>query len=168
MTDVTAKVTFGTFICAVICVIISTVKEGETMKKAVIIFAVSFIAAAAAMISAGVSGTVITAVSFGIWLVAGTALIIWYALGRSREDFPVWFRVLFILSFLPAVLCVYAACGDAAQNTGSSFGGTLLYMLIIMTAIPVIPLAVTVQVSFIIRKLMTLRRVKGVQEYEKT
>ncbi|MBR5684467.1 MAG: hypothetical protein IKW96_14530 [Ruminococcus sp.] len=99
----------------------------------------------------------------------GFCTVLSHFLGKSSaEKMPWWLVLLFILSFLPAALCIYWSADAGINGTGGSmifrekhgweaFSETLFISSFLMTVFPVIPMAVIVQVKFI-KRIISIRK----------
>lgn len=95
----------------------------------------------------------------------GFTVLISHFLRKSRTDImPWWFIILFILSFLPAILCFYWSIDAGINGTGNgmlfpvrhgweAFSETLVITTFLLTVFPAIPVAVIIQVKFIKRAI---------------
>ena len=84
---------------------------------------------------------------------------------------PWWLVLLFILSFLPVILCFYWAIDAGINGTGNgmlfpvrygwrAFSETLVISSFLLTVFPAIPMAVIVQVKFI-RRIINIRKARN-------
>ena len=98
---------------------------------------------------------------FAIGLCIGFGAIISHFISRKERDrVPVWLSVLFVLSFVPIMLCFYWSIDAAVNGTGGgmifsekhgweAFSETFLITTFLLTVMPAIPMAVIVLVRFI-------------------
>lgn len=128
----------------------------KSMKVLLIVSAVMTVIGAASLIFAWS-----LRILFTIGLSMGFGVIISHFIGsKERDRVPVWLSILFVLSFIPIMLCFYWSIDAAVNGTGGgmifrkkhgweAFSETFLITTLLLTVIPAIPMAVIVQVRFI-------------------
>lgn len=106
---------------------------------------------------------------FAVGLSMGFCTLISHFLNKRKTDtMPWWIVLLFILSFLPAALCIYWSADAGINGTGNgmlfpriygrkAFLETLFISSFLLTVFPAIPMAVIVQVKFI-RHMINIRK----------
>ena len=107
-----------------------------------------------------------------VGLSTGFCTVISHFINKSRtESMPWWLVLLFILSFLPVILCFYWAIDAGIIGTGNgmlfpvrygwrAFSETLVISSFLLTVFPAIPMAVIVQVKFI-RRIINIRKARN-------
>ena len=137
----------------------------KSEKALLVITAVLTAVGAISLIFAWISAFLL-AVGIGM----GFCTVLSHFLGKSSaERMPWWLVLLFILSFLPAVLCIYWSADAGINGTGGgmifprkygweAFSETLLISSFLLTVFPAIPMAVIVQIKFI-KQAISVRKV---------
>ena len=99
----------------------------------------------------------------------GFCVLISHFLSKRRSEYmPWWMVLLFILSFLPVILCFYWSINAGINGTGNgmifpriygwkAFSETLFITSFLFTVFPVFPIAIIVQVKFI-RCIISIRK----------
>ena len=112
-----------------------------------------------------------SAILLAVGLSIGTCTVISHFLNKGRTDImPWWLVLLFILSFLPVIICFYWSVDAGINGTGNgmlspvrygweAFSETFLITAVLMTVFPFIPMAVIVQVKFI-RRAISIRKAR--------
>ena len=107
-----------------------------------------------------------------VGLSTGFCTVISHFINKSRtESMPWWLVLLFILSFLPVILCFYWAIDAGVNGTGGglifpriygwkAFSETLFISSFLLTVFPAIPMAVIVQVKFI-RCMINIKKARN-------
>lgn len=139
------------------------------MKRAV---KITFIIAAI-VTAVGAVGMVFSRLTFSLMLIGlciGFGGLVAHLLSQKETDrVPVWLSVMFVLSLLPVLLCLYWSADAGINGSGNgmlypikygwdAFRDTLLVTTLLFTAIPLIPAAIIVQVNFIVLKIKLMKK----------
>ena len=97
--------------------------------------------------------------TIGLSVCFGT-LLSWLLEKHTGKGTPWWFTLLFAVSFLPVILCLCFSAKAGINGTGGSFifpekygweafSETFAIAFLLMTVIPLIPMALIVQIRYI-------------------
>lgn len=102
----------------------------------------------------------------------GFCVLISHFLNRRKSGYmPWWMILMFILSFLPVILCFYWSIDAGINGTGSgmifpriygwkAFSETIIITSFLFTVFPVFPIAIIIQVKFI-KCIISIRKVRN-------